>query len=735
MSSRCFDILMVSDFRLIGGSTHSIAQEIRAQAAAGYTTGLMQFSTMRVRRPRPLDPAIQRCIHDGLAELVLPDQPVRCALLLGRLPAAFRERPPVRPGLDADVRVLVANQAPLEESRTASHYSIEQVAAVTDELFGGMTWAPIGPLIRRHLERSPVPVQVLPDDWVNIASPSGAPPDRRRPVSDRPVLGRHSRNAWQKWPASAHEILSAYPTTGEVEVRILGGADAPAGILGGVPPQWTVHPYGSVPVADFLRGIDYWVYYHHPLWVEAFGRAVLDALSSGCVAILPEDFRELFGDACVYGPPNAVLDHVRRLHGDWSLYREQSERGSAALRERFSPASHVNRVEALIGRPARAAHQPIRRRDPRPRRMLLVSSNGSGMGHLTRQLAIARRLPAGVEPVFFTLSTAFGVLAAEGHPVEYLPSVTTGGFGVKAWRRIFASRLRSLLTTYDAELLVYDGQVNDPTFAEVHEDFPDVPFVWCRRGMWRRDLAEDLKQRLLCSKGFDHVLEPGDAAEANDVSRHWRSEEGVHRVEPITLTQQTELLPRQEAAAALGLDPDQPAVLLAISQLDKAEERRLRDLAVAELQERAIQFFEPQESVGNPCGSAGQGPARTMRYPVAPYLGAFDFAVAAAGYNTFHELLLAGLPAVYVPKRGLQFEDQEPRAAFAEAQGAGILLRVVGGDGLRDAVARLCDPGVRAGMRQRVLALAPRDGAEAAADFLVGLMPARASGHAGPSAS
>ncbi len=38
------------------------------------------------------------------------------------------------------------------------------------------------------------------------------------------------------------------------------------------------------------------------------------------------------------------------------------------------------------------------------RRILFLSSNGTGLGHLTRSMAIARRLDPSLEPLFFTLS-------------------------------------------------------------------------------------------------------------------------------------------------------------------------------------------------------------------------------------------------------------------------------------------------------------------------------------------
>ena len=53
-------------------------------------------------------------------------------------------------------------------------------------------------------------------------------------------------------------------------------------------------------------------------------------------------------------------------------------------------------------------------------RILFTTSNGTGLGHLTRSMAIARRLPDGVEPLFLTLSAAAPVVEEMGFPVEYV---------------------------------------------------------------------------------------------------------------------------------------------------------------------------------------------------------------------------------------------------------------------------------------------------------------------------
>jgi hypothetical protein len=49
----------------------------------------------------------------------------------------------------------------------------------------------------------------------------------------------------------------------------------------------------------------------------------------------------------------------------------------------------------------------------------MICGNGVGLGHITRLLAVARRLPSWIEPVVLTLSPGAGLLRAEGLSVDY----------------------------------------------------------------------------------------------------------------------------------------------------------------------------------------------------------------------------------------------------------------------------------------------------------------------------
>ena len=176
------------------------------------------------------------------------------------------------------------------------------------------------------------PKDCVSDDWVNIIDVDAWHTDRPWWQSDRPVIGRHSRPSPQKWPTDPKIIEAVYPVDGSAIVRILGGADPVRDVLGYVPESWQVMPFGAVDPREFLAQLDFFVYYHHPAWVEAFGRNILEAMASGLPAILPPHFRRLFGDSAIYAEPAEVPSVVSRLYGaSVERTRRHRERARNAL--------------------------------------------------------------------------------------------------------------------------------------------------------------------------------------------------------------------------------------------------------------------------------------------------------------------------------------------------------------------------------------------------------------------
>jgi UDP:flavonoid glycosyltransferase YjiC (YdhE family) len=104
-------------------------------------------------------------------------------------------------------------------------------------------------------------------------------------------------------------------------------------------------------------------------------------------------------------------------------------------------------------------------------------------------------------------------------------------------------------------------------------------------------------------------------------------------------------------------------------------------------------------------------------YPNSLYFNGFDLAVTAAGYNTFHEVMHFGLPAVLIPNQETLTDDQVERARVAERAGAAKVVLSL--DQLADALTDALKEEVAARMRKCAMALVPHNGAQAVAEWLL----------------
>lgn len=353
MEQHDLDVVIATDCRLPGGTAVSVAEEITAQWSAGLRTGLVHVPSHLVAGDRPFNERLRRCLADGAAELVVGTDEVRCGALVVRQPQILAG--PVTtalPPIHADRRLMVANHTPTDRSGRRRFYDPAAVNAALERRFGGddWTWAPIGPNVRDALDATAWTPPMLERDWVNVIDVDRWAVERTAASTEPILLGRHGRDLWDKWPSTADDLLAAYPERAGFEVHVLGGAETAELLIGRRPSNWVVHPYGAVRPEDFLAGIDFFVYHPHPDSIEAFGRTVLEALASGAVAVLPERFRRLFGDAAHYGEPDEVASTLEGLAADPDAYRDAVERGRTAARERFSHETHLRRLEPLIGR-------------------------------------------------------------------------------------------------------------------------------------------------------------------------------------------------------------------------------------------------------------------------------------------------------------------------------------------------------------------------------------------------
>ena len=709
-----YDLVVIGDFRFPGGTSTAVAEELRAQAAAGYRTGLIQFKAPVLKYPHPIHPRIRACFEEGLADLLDPEAAVASRLVVAHQPSLFTYLPRRALRIEAEARLLIVHHPPFDGLGQAS-YDCAAIHRNAEAVLGGeVLWAPVGPAVREQFAALEDPPPLLPLDWYNVLDPRPWRVARSGPLEARPVIGRHSRPDALKWPDDRASTLTAYPDDPGFIVRILGGGPFLRDLVGGYPRNWQVWPFDAISPDRFLRTVDFFVYFHHSAWVEAFGRSIIEAMASGAVAILPRHFEALFGDGAIYAEPQEVRARVRELHADRRALLRQSRAGATLVTQRFGHRIHVERVRSLIGRPRRTVRALGAPR--RKRRILFVTSNGIGMGHLTRALAVARRCPKPLEPIFLTLSQAVNIVREQGFLVEYLPYHGLLKCDVQHWNKCLHAEINELIAFYDPPVLVFDGNVPYQGLIDALHDNPDVWSVWCRRGMWRPGRGADLIAR---EHNFDAVVEPRDLAGDHDRGLTMQSRAHTRVVAPIRLLDQGDLLPPDEARAVLSIDPTRPAVLLQLGAGNNYDYATFRRSAIALLRERYDAGICVAEwAIAEQPMELPEGVRAIAEFPLSRYVRAFDLVISAAGYNSFHELLLAGVPAIFVPNEHPHTDDQLARGQFAERSGAGACVRVREIYRLSACVDRLLRPDERRRIAERCATLEQSNGARELAAFI-----------------
>ncbi len=347
---------------------------------------------------------------------------------------------------------------------------------------------------------------------------------------------------------------------------------------------------------------------------------------------------------------------------------------------------------------------------------MFLSSNGIGMGHLTRQLAIARRCAGHIEPVFVTMSSAMSVVSDFGFLCEHIPHHRHLRFDMRRWNTFLARELADKIAFYDVGAVLFDGNVVYGGLAEALTGLPDCWRIWCRRAMWRRGAGGD---SIAHESVFDLVVEPRDVAGQFDAGLTTTHRKRTRRFDPIRLLDTNEQLSRDAARQELSVPADRIAVLV---QLGAGNNRRSRDVEeavvtyLAEANHVHARFLEwPMSDRPNALPDA-LTPIRT--YPVVRYLKAFDATVSAAGYNSFHDIVANRLPAAFVPNENPMMDDQLARAHHAATHGYGLMLRENDPYAVRATLDRLLDPLERRCLRAAAARFRIKNGAGQVAGLL-----------------
>jgi UDP:flavonoid glycosyltransferase YjiC (YdhE family) len=372
-----------------------------------------------------------------------------------------------------------------------------------------------------------------------------------------------------------------------------------------------------------------------------------------------------------------------------------------------APFGHL--LARAIGRPPPLLRRPA---------YLFFCVNGAGLGHLNRCLAIARRI-ARLEPdadiCFLTSCRMLEAISREGYLPYHIPPLAAYGGRMKAkyWDRMLLTQIRLIVEHHKPTTFVYDGIALYPGLRRALET--------CRfeRSAMILRLRHNHAQPLQLSQGltlFDQIVHPGEAGEPRTGVVSPIEHLLPLRVPPILYFDRGEILSRAEARQLLCLPDDRRVVYVQLGSgnMDDAVtwSRYVLD-ALACYSE--VEVVLAQSPIANQELTASARVHLIQQYPNSRFFNAFDLAIGAAGYNTVHELLFFGVPAILIPMERLT-DDQEGRAYTAERAGAAIV--VTKPEELAAALEHLFDDETVARIRNAAKRLIPVNGADEAAHVI-----------------
>lgn len=361
--------------------------------------------------------------------------------------------------------------------------------------------------------------------------------------------------------------------------------------------------------------------------------------------------------------------------------------------------------------------------------------NGLGLGHLTRLLSIALELKivsgGYFEPFFFTTSEAAHILSEYDIPFIQIPSKPltqrSGQFTFAEWARLINSIVQCAFENIKPDLLIVDTfPIGTARELEHILRFADCLKVFIHRASKRDSYTRESIE----SQNLYHlILIPHDKEKGHvDIPIPENFSGEIFYSGPIFLSNIAGIdrsIPKDVAIKLLGLKNNTLKIYVTFGgggdpNILSSENTILKIITDVTPSAQIFIGKGPLARFSNSIGDTGNGRENikiSHIFPICSYLSAFDFAIASSGYNTYHELMYAGIPTIFIPRvRGL--DDQEARIKFAVDKTAALTVPENSADfevELSNAINKLTQPVERDLFSHNAKKIVPNNNSEKAA--------------------
>lgn len=446
-----------------------------------------------------------------------------------------------------------------------------------------------------------------------------------------------------------------------------------------------------------------------------------DALQSGVIVVDCTAKAEIVGSGApaLRGPD--VLEALwPYLEGTVLPNREGILRQAA--RSPWMQAWAFDRVAAALDLPTKPKTGALPRSPQDRPRTVFLPTNGVGLGHAQRCLQIASAMkPA--EVGFAAFPSCLPMIEAAGYPA--FPLVQRHDDHPDRSGNDVLNSLRLHRSLRAGDRLVFDGGYVFPSvFRAILEQ--DLVGVWIRRGLWQA--GQITPQAILRETVFRSVIVPDEAFD--ELNEDYSFGARISRVGPIVQDNRRSAIERDNLRKRLADRFGCGAKELVVTMLGGgvAADRVAQTLvACSALESRPDCLHLIVVWPGSRVSPALQGWKNSVVVQTrlaSDLCQAADMVVSAAGYNSFHECLYNGVPAIFVPQMAPFMDDQDRRARAAAERGLAAMVAPNGLLELGREISLFLDGGKAADLRRTLAGTdLPERGTTRAALLIEGLAP------------
>ena len=353
--------------------------------------------------------------------------------------------------------------------------------------------------------------------------------------------------------------------------------------------------------------------------------------------------------------------------------------------------------------------------------IVLFPTNGVGFGHFTRLLAVGKRIKKispEIEVVFFTTMPTLHILKEQGDFTAYhIPGRRYyDGMDARSWNTIIEEFLSNVLEIHRPSLFIFDGAYPYRGMLNSITNRKKLNKMWLRRATFKKNTLDTPVETINC---FDSIIFPKDSVE-HEYKDEEKYNANIISCNPIVLLNKEDLVTREEILSRLGIPHDSIVVYVQLGAGNINDINSEIGMTMDALEKHENIYVVLGESmIGKRLEVTGERIRIIRDYPNSRFFNAFDFAIMAAGYNSFHEAISFNLPTIFYPNLDTGKDDQYARAKIAENIGAMVVIKQRKINKIAAAIERLCDVKVRERMKRNIKKLQTSNGALQLAKYIV----------------